>query len=79
MKLETLMKENIPFDDEDGLVNFGSNSVVPDAFKKDIIRQYNIREEAYSAFIEHRIKGDTNFWNPVKKLKFHSKGSQSKS
>lgn len=56
------------------------SKVVPPAYvQKDILRQYEVGQDAYNSFVNECITGDTSLWAPVIKIILYTWSSQGKS
>ena len=52
---------------------------MPEDIKKDILRQYDAGQAAYTAFVKERILGTDNLWDKMPKLKLKKWSSAAKS
>ena len=71
-KLRSILEESNPFKhDGDDLVNIINKTVIPEHMKTDILRQYDVGQEAFKTFVTERILGPTSLWEPMKKVKLY--------
>ena len=78
-KLHNVMSDCDPFcQEEDVLKNIVTQAVMPDDVTKDILHADEVGQQCYEKFVEQHVKGPTNIWEKMSKIKLLTWKSASK-
>jgi hypothetical protein len=70
VQLKTVIEESNPFCIEGSdLMNCVTNAVMLDKVKADILQRSQKGKDAYCKFVNERIVGPVNLWEPITKMK----------